>query len=79
MKKIKILFLISFCFLTFTCDDNSVNPLDQKLQQNIIGTWKDNDRYTVTFFPDGSFIDTSKFNNPDSTSQVNIYFIRRGK
>jgi hypothetical protein len=79
MKKIKILFLISFCFLIFTCDDNSLNPLDQKLQQNIIGTWKDNNNYTVTFFHDGTFIDTSKFNNPDSTSQVYIYFIRKGR
>lgn len=79
MKKIKILFLLSVCFLIFTCDDNSVNPLDQKLQQNIIGTWKDNNNYTVTFFPDGSFIDTSKFHNPDSISPVYIYFIRKGR
>jgi len=79
MKKIKILFLLPFCFLIFTCDDNSVNPLDQRLQQNIIGTWKDDNNYTVTFYPDGSFIDTSLYYNRDSISQVIGHFIRKGR
>jgi len=79
MKKIKILFLFSFCFLIFTCDDNSVNPLDQKLQHDIIGTWRNNLNQTITFFPDGSFMDTTKFENFDSLSQIYSYFVRRGR
>lgn len=76
MKNI-IFFVVVFCGVTLiSCsDDNSINPIDLELQKNIIGTWQDDSDYRITFFTNGSFVDSIYF-DPALDSSI---IVRKGK
>lgn len=59
MKYLKYTFLVAIILTAFSCsDDSSVNPIDEQLKKNIIGTWKNNNNYKIIFYNNNTFIDT---------------------
>jgi hypothetical protein len=81
MDKIKLLVFFTFPLLLSSCsDENIINPIDSELTKDIIGTWKGESNYSITFFSNGFFIDSTYFeNNPDTSFNNFGLFIRTGK
>jgi hypothetical protein len=88
MDKKYYLFIINMLLIIASCTDKSVNdPSDQQLNVDIIGNWKTiNDSayiYSISFYSDGTFIDTNIYNagyydlpvNRDSSGMT----VRKGK
>ena len=69
-----ILFFI--VILTSCSNDAGVNPIDLELQKNIIGTWQDNAKYTVTFSRNGAFIDSVYYFDQFVDTSI---IVRKGK
>jgi hypothetical protein len=59
MKNLICSIAVALSLIILGCDDDSiVNPIDSELQKNIVGTWKDNAGYIVTYFSNGTFTDS---------------------
>jgi hypothetical protein len=81
MKRIKIfLFFFTSLFISSCSDENITNPIDSELSKNIIGTWKGNSHYSITFLSNGFFIDSTYFlDNPDTSFNSYGLLVRNGK
>ena len=80
MKYLLIL-LVPFLLLFISCSENIINPSeDDLLTSKIIGTWKDNQNYSITFYNNNTFKDSIYFDsNPDTSANNYGLFIRKGK
>lgn len=59
MKHLIYVFFFAFILVTLSCSEDSlVNPIDQMLQKNIIGTWENNNGYKITYYGNNTFVDT---------------------
>lgn len=59
MKHLIYVFFFAFILVTLSCSEDSlVNPIDQMLQKNIIGTWENNNGYKITYYVNNTFVDT---------------------
>ena len=77
MKIIIYPFFVLLGFIVLSCSEDSIiNPIDLELQKNIIGTWEDNTKYTITFFPNGTFIDSMYYFDQFVDTSI---IIRNGK
>lgn len=77
MKKIILSIFVLLGIIIIGCsDDNGINPIDLELQKNIIGTWQDNAKYTITFFQNGTFIDSMYYFDQFTDTSI---IIRNGK
>lgn len=77
MKKINFSLFVLLGIIITSCSDNiGINPIDYDLKKNIIGTWKDNNNYSITFFHNDIFIDTMYISGPFADTAI---VIRNGK
>ncbi len=67
----KKIYLIIFSIGLIGCiNDNPIEFEDNNLGENIIGSWTDAHRYSIIFFKDGSFQDTTLFFSYSPTSNI---------
>jgi len=78
----KLLFpLLTLPLLLIGCAEDIINPSeDDSLIGKLIGTWKDSQNYSITFYSNNTFLDSIYFEGITDTSASNYgLFIRRGK
>ncbi len=81
MKTLIYLLSIFLFVLLQSCSfENPVNPIDSQLEQNLIGTWKGSQGYSITFYRDGTFIDTTYSEGRTDSSYINYArIVRKGQ
>ena len=81
MKQLSILVIAAHLFMGCSKDDPIVGIAngDEVLRASLIGTWSGGNSYRVTYYSDGTYMDSSFANQTTDTTSYTLYESRKGR